>query len=99
MAGLVLFGLVAGALGSGAVLWLAVRDDRRRHGLGRALIALAKSELVAEHARIVVAEVPRDSESAGMAKLLASCGFAREGVVDDYFRDGVALDIWRYTAR
>jgi ribosomal protein S18 acetylase RimI-like enzyme len=94
-AGIVLFGLVAGALGTGAVFWLAVRADRRRHGVGRALLALAKAELAAEGARIVIAEVPDDA--AGMAKMLAAGGFEREGVVPDFYRDGVALDIWRYS--
>ena len=94
-AGIVLFGLVAGALGTGAVFWLAVRADRRRHGVGRALLALAKAELAAEGARIVIAEVPDDA--AGMAKMLAAGGFEREGAVPDFYRDGVALDIWRYS--
>jgi ribosomal protein S18 acetylase RimI-like enzyme len=91
--GVVLFGLVAGALGTGAVFWLAVRADRRRHGVGRALLALAKAELAAEGARIVVAEVPDDAS--GMAKMLAAGGFAREGAVPDFYRDGVGLTIWR----
>jgi ribosomal protein S18 acetylase RimI-like enzyme len=92
-AGILLFGLVAGALGTGAVFWLAVRADRRRHGIGRALLALAKAELAAEGARIVIAEVPDDA--AAMAKMLAAGGFTREGVVPDFYRDGVALTIWR----
>lgn len=94
-AGIVLFGLVAGALGTGAVYWFAVRADRRRHGVGRALLALAKAELAAEGARIVVAEVPDDA--AAMAKMLGAGGFEREGVVPDFYRDGVALTIWRYS--
>jgi ribosomal protein S18 acetylase RimI-like enzyme len=92
-AGIVLFGLVAGALGTGAVFWLAVRADRRRHGVGRALLALAKAELAAEGARIVIAEVPDDA--AGMAKMLSAGGFAPEGAVPDFYRDGVGLTIWR----
>lgn len=94
-AGIVLFGLVAGALGTGALFWLAVRADRRRHGVGRALLALAKAELAAEGARIVIAEVPDDA--AGMAKMLGGGGFAPEGVVPDFYRDGVALTIWRFS--
>lgn len=93
-AGIVLFGLVAGALGTGAVFWFAVRADRRRHGVGRALLALAKAELAAEGARIVIAEVPDDA--AAMAKMLTAGGFAPEGTVPDFYRDGVALTIWRY---
>lgn len=98
-AGLVFIGLVAGALGTGAVHWMVVRPDRRRHGVGRALLAVAKGELVAERARLVVAELPDEPGAAPLAKLLASAGFEREGVVPDYYRDGVALTIWRYTPR
>ena len=89
-------GLVAGASGTGAVLWIGVRPDRRRHGIARALLALAKAELVAEHARVVVAELPDDDSTASMIKLLAAAGFEREGLVPDFYRDGVPLTLWRW---
>ena len=94
-AGVAFFGLVAGALGTGAVLWLGVRQDRRRRGIARALLALVKAELAAEHARIVVAELPEDPATAAMAKMLAASGFEREARVPDFYRDGVALTLWR----
>jgi ribosomal protein S18 acetylase RimI-like enzyme len=94
-AGLVIFGLVAGAIDTGAIYWLAVRPDRRRHGIARALLALARSELEAEHARIAIAELPEEPGTAAMAKMLAASGFEREGVVPDFYRDGVALTLWR----
>lgn len=81
------------------MLWIGVRPDRRRHGIARALLALAKAELVAEHARIVVAELPDDESTASMIKLLAAAGFEREGVVPDFYRDGVPLTLWRWTPR
>jgi ribosomal protein S18 acetylase RimI-like enzyme len=95
VAGLALFGLVAGALGTGAIFWLAVRPDRQRRGIARALLALVKAELAAEHARLVVAELRDEPETAAMAKMLAASGFAREGTIPDFYRDGVALTIWR----
>jgi len=95
----VFVGFVAGASGTGAVLWIGVRADRRRHGIARALLALAKGELVAEHARVVVAELPEDESTVSMIKLLAAGGFEREGVVPDLYRDGVPLTIWRWTPR
>jgi ribosomal protein S18 acetylase RimI-like enzyme len=98
-AGVVLIGLVAGALGTGAILGLAVRPDRRRRGIGRALLAIAKEELLAEHARLIVVEMPEDASTAPMAALLESAGFEREGVVPDYHRDGVPLALWRFTPR
>lgn len=96
-AGLVFVGLVAGTSGTGAVLWIGVRPDRRRHGIARALLALAKAELVAEHARLVVAELPDDESTASMLKLLAAAGFEREGTVPDLYSDGVPLTLWRWT--
>ena len=96
-AGLVFVGLVAGTSGTGAVLWIGVRPDRRRHGIARALLALAKAELVAEHARLVVAELPADESTASMLKLLAAAGFEREGRVPDLYSDGVPLTLWRWT--
>jgi ribosomal protein S18 acetylase RimI-like enzyme len=77
------------------VFWLAVRPDRQRHGIARALLALVKAELAAEHARIVVAELRDEPETAAMGKMLAASGFAPEGTVPDYYRDGVGLTIWR----
>ena len=98
-AGLVFVGLVAGTSGTGAVLWIGVRPDRRRHGVARALLALAKAELVAEQARVVVTELPEEEATASMIKLLAAAGFERDGVVPDYYRDGVPLTLWRWTPR
>jgi ribosomal protein S18 acetylase RimI-like enzyme len=98
-AGLVFVGLVAGTSGTGAILWIGVRPDRRRHGIARALLALAKAELVAEQARTVIAELPEEEATASMIKLLGAAGFERDGTVPDYFRDGVPLTIWRWTPR
>ena len=98
-AGLVFVGLVAGTSGTGAVLWIGVRPDRRRHGIARALLALAKAELVAEQARVVVTELPEEEATMSMIKLLAAAGFERDGIVPDYYRDGVPLSLWRWTPR
>lgn len=98
-AGLVFVGLVAGTSGTGAVLWIGVRPDRRRHGIARALLGLARAELVAEQARVVVTELPEEEATSSMLKLLAAAGFERDGVVPDYYRDGVPLSLWRWTPR
>jgi len=55
--------------------------------------------MVAEHARVVVAELPDDESTASMIKLLAAAGFEREGVVPDFYREGVPLTVWRWTPR
>ena len=81
------------------MLWIGVRPDRRRHGIARALLALAKAELVAEQARVVVTELPEEEATMSMIKLLAAAGFERDGIVPDYYRDGVPLSLWRWTPR
>jgi ribosomal protein S18 acetylase RimI-like enzyme len=99
LAGVVLFGAVAGAAGTGALLWLAVRPERRRRGIGSLLLQHALAALDGDGARLVVAELPHEPQADPAEALLASRGFAVEGEVPDYFRDGVALRIGRSTRR
>jgi ribosomal protein S18 acetylase RimI-like enzyme len=94
LAGVVLFGEVAGARGAGAVLWIAVPAQARRAGIGRALLRAATDALDADGARLVVAEVPSDREHEPVMALLRRSGFVREGSVPDFYRDGVALTLW-----
>ena len=88
--GVLLYGEVAGALGTGALLWLAVAEGVRRRGIGTALVADAVARL--DGMRLIVAEVPT-TLAAGPA-LLARCGFEREGSVGDFFAQGVAMELW-----
>ena len=99
LAGVVLYGAVAGAAGTGSVLWLAVSPDRRRRGIGSRLLLGALEALDAEGARLVVAELPSGADSRPAEALLAAHGFALEGEVPDYFRDGVPLRIYRSLRR
>ena len=95
VAGIALSGFVAGALGTGALLWVAVRPDRRRQGIAALLIRDALGELARDGARLVVAELATDATSAPMAALLERAGFEREGFVADFYREGVGLSLWR----
>ena len=99
LAGVVLYGAVAGAAHTGSVLWIAVRPDRRRRGIGRRLLRGALEAMDAEGARLVVAELPGGAEARPVEALLAAQGFALEGEVPDYFRNGVALRIYRSPRR
>ena len=99
VAGVALAGLVAGTLGSSALLWVAVHPDRRRRGIGRSLVRDALGELARGGARLVVAELPGDALAAGMIALLDDAGFEREGLVADFYRDGVGLILCRRSLR
>ena len=91
VAGVAILGELAGAVGTGVLLWVAVRPDARRHGLGRALVERAVAMLRERDARLVVAEVAGAASSAAVLHLLAACGFRSEGEVPDFHRDGVPL--------
>lgn len=98
-AGVVLYGAVAGAAGTGSVLWLAVSPDRRRQGIGGRLLRGAVEALDADGVRLVVAELAHEPAMRPAQALLTAGGFVLEGEVADYFRDGVALGIYRSPSR
>jgi ribosomal protein S18 acetylase RimI-like enzyme len=94
LAGIVLFGEVAGAAGAGTILWVAVPAPARRAGIARAMIAAAVEALGGRGTRLVVAELPSDREHEPGMALLRRSGFVREASVPDFYRDGVALTVW-----
>jgi ribosomal protein S18 acetylase RimI-like enzyme len=91
LAGVAILGELAGAVGTGALLWVAVRPDARRHGIGRSLVDRSVALLQDRGARLVVAEVAGAASSVAVLHLLAACGFRSEGEVPDFYRDGVPL--------
>ena len=92
--GVALYGEVSGTRHTGALLWLVVRGDARRRGIGRLLLDGALAKLQTTGVRLVVAELADDDAHAGMRALLRGGGFALEGTVPDFYRDGVALTLW-----
>ncbi len=91
LAGVALYGEVAGARGAAALHWLAVRPDARRTGVARLLVERVVTELRATGARLVVAELPGAAVFTGVLGLLAACDFRHEGSISDFYRDGVPL--------
>lgn len=89
--GAVLFGLVAGTVGGGALHGLVVAEDARRRGAGHALVETACAALAALGARLAVAELPDDPALRALHALLLSTGFAEQARAPDLVRDGVAL--------
>lgn len=88
--GVLLYGEVAGALGTGALLWLAVAEGVRRRGIGTALVADAAARL--DGMRLIVAEVSTSLRAA--PALLGRCGFEREGEVERFYSDADGMEIW-----
>ena len=89
--GCVLYGEVAGAVGTGRLHFITVARDARRAGIGRQLCGAAVSDLSSRGARSVIVELPDDGAVAAGHELLASCSFSEAARVPDYYRDGVAL--------
>jgi len=93
--GVVLFGRVAGAVGTGALFGVAVGARWRHSGTGRALVAAAVDALDASGVRVVIAELPDDAAIGDARALLMSAGFVEEARVADLVRDGVAVSFMR----
>ena len=94
--GVVVFGIVAGSQGAGAIYAAAVDPRARRHGIGRALVTAASTALAGLGGRFVIVEVPDDpAATAAFVELLVALGFEETARVPDLYRDGVALAFWR----
>ena len=89
--GFVLFGDVAGTIGTGRVHFVAVIATARHSTIGSSLCDAAVAELASRGARLVVAEVPDVETSIAGRALLNCCGFVEAGRVAAYYRDGVDL--------
>ena len=91
VAGFVLFGEVAGAIGTGRVHFVAVNATVRRRAIGSSLCDAAVADFASQGVRLVVSEVPDDETSAAGRALLTCCGFVEVGRVPAYYRDAVDL--------
>jgi hypothetical protein len=92
LAGVALFGVIAGTVG-GARIHLLASDGSRRgeEALADRLLEAVVGRLAKAQARYARAELPDDPWFLAMRKSLASAGFAEEARIDDLPRDGVAL--------
>ena len=89
--GFVLFGEVAGAIGTGRVHFVSVTASARLHAIGVGLCEAAAADLASKGARYVVAEVPDEPLLSPGRALLGRCGFVETARVADYFRDRTDL--------
>jgi ribosomal protein S18 acetylase RimI-like enzyme len=95
IAGVVLYGAIAGADGAGRLNLVAIEHGQRMRGVATMLIEAAIDALRVQGKRFVTVELPDDPELAQSKSLLVRCGFRLEARVPDYFRDGVDLAILR----
>ena len=95
LTGLVVYGVVAGAIGTGRLHLVAVSAAARLQGVASALIAAAFDQLRSEGTRVVFAEMPDDPGLAPGRALLLRERFVEEARVADFFRDGVSLILLR----
>ena len=99
IAGIVILGSIAGAVGTGRLQLIVVERHARRRGIATQLIRGAIASLVADGMRIAVIELPDDPTLGAAKALLLGCGFHIVARVADYFRDGVDLAILQHDLR
>lgn len=95
LAGLVMFGLVAGTRGAAKLHALVLDQTVDTDDVGRRLAEAAVAAASDAGARLVVAELPDDPALGSVRAVLLRSGFREEGRVSHFFRDGVALVLLR----
>ncbi|MDQ6829746.1 MAG: GNAT family N-acetyltransferase [Gemmatimonadota bacterium] len=89
--GIAIYGHVAGANGAAQLYLIAVAPEHEHQGVGSALLTAVRERLTRDGARVVLAELPDESDVRPLIAVLKRSGFHEEARIADYFRDGVAL--------
>ena len=95
IAGLVIFGLVAGTSGAARLHALVLGRGVNADDIGGRLTSAAADAATSAGARALIAELPDDPALGTVAAVLMRYGFREEARVPDFFRDGVALTFLR----
>jgi ribosomal protein S18 acetylase RimI-like enzyme len=90
VAALGVYGLVAGAVGTGDIHAILVAPDARGQGLGSSIARFIRDELEALGTRLIVAELPDDRTVSAYRAILWGIGLKEESRIADYYRDGVS---------
>jgi hypothetical protein len=96
IAALALFGAVAGVIGVRRIHAAVVAPSVSLADVGRRLVTAVLDGARREGARLVVAELADDPAVGQTRALLSSIGFDEEARVPDFYRDGVALSLFRF---
>jgi len=97
--GFVLFGEVAGAVGTGRIHFIGTTARAALDTHGRDLCEAAVDEMTTRGDRLIIAELPDEPRLAGKHALLSRCGFEVVARVRDYYRDGVDLVLLQRRSR
>jgi len=95
LVGVGLYGLVGGAVGTGALHAILVAPRSRRAGIGQRILQHLIEDLSSARMRVIFAEVPGDPYLVRYRALLIAHGFMEEARIDDYYRDGLPQIISR----
>ena len=95
IAGLVVFGTVAGTNGAARLHALVLDRGIDPDDVGARLTDAAAAALADHGARLILAELPDDAALSAVAGVLLRNGFREEARIPDFFREGVALSFLR----
>ena len=95
LVGFGVYGIIAGALGSGIIHAILVAPRSRRAGIGARILEYATADLASRRMRVIFAEMPADPYLVRYRALLISHGFLEETRIEDYYRDGIPQIISR----
>jgi len=95
-AGVGVYGIVAGTVGTGVVQAGVSAANARSDSVGLAIIGYMLDLLQRQGARVVTAELPDHASVDQYRLLLQASGFVQEGRVEDYYADGVSLLHYRF---
>ena len=91
LTGCVVYGHVAGTIGTARLSYVVVVERERRRGVGSLLCHAALDALTRAGMRRVVIEMADDPSLVAARALSRACGFAEAARVPGYYRDGVDL--------
>ena len=95
VAALALFGAVGGAIGVSKLHAAIVAPSVSIADVGERIMSAVLDIARREGGRLIVAELPEDPVMGQVRALLTSVGFEEEARVPDFYRDGVAITLWR----
>ena len=95
VAGLVLYGSVAGTVGAARVHTAVLAPGVEVDDVGTRLMRAAADQSRQTGARFMLAEMPDDPALGSILTLLREYGFREEARVPDFFREGVDLEFLR----
>jgi hypothetical protein len=95
MAGLAIYGLVAGTIGAAKLHALVLDRAVSADDVGGRLTIAASAAATLLGARLIIAELPDDPALGAVPAVLLRNGFREEARIADFFREGVSLTVLR----